>query len=220
MPATIMRIIGGPSRPDRAASAPGTPAEREPNMTEKFTMFGPGRTWHRARSSLNASGASQRRSSTITRRDHASTPPKPQNAILAKARKSCGTVGDETRGDVKAGSDVASCGDTRGRWGSLARSRRHRRRSASAAQFSIAPVRHRDHLQPDDLEWPDTGYAPHHFIIDALPVFSTFSWSCLDCAFLRDPSMTKMVAIHEITKLAKNSVRNTMRLIADDVCFS
>src|SRR5882762_3786904 len=71
MPATIIRMTGGPSRPNRAASEPASPAAREPNMTEKFTMLGPGKTWHSASSSLNSSGLIQPRSWTITRRDQA-----------------------------------------------------------------------------------------------------------------------------------------------------
>src|SRR5262245_61421331 len=93
MPAMIISTIGGPISPSSAASAPGRPAQREPYMTEKFRMLPPGSTWHSASCSLNSSGVSQPRSWTMMRRDHASTPPKPHTAILAKARKSSAAVG-------------------------------------------------------------------------------------------------------------------------------
>ena len=38
--------------------------------------------------------------------------------------------------------------------------------------------------------------------------------------FLSVPSMTRMVAIQQTTKLAKYSVRNTSRLTGDDTYFS
>src|SRR5262249_31430886 len=88
MPATIISTIGGPINPSSAANAPGRPAQREPYMIEKLRMLPPGSTWHSASCSLNSSGVSQPRSCTMMRRDQASTPPKPQTAILAKARKS------------------------------------------------------------------------------------------------------------------------------------
>src|SRR5712691_8336911 len=153
-----MRMTGGPIIPNRAASAPSRPAEREPNMTEKFTMFGPGSTWHRAISSSNASGASQRLSSTITRRDQASTPPKPQSAILAKARESWKTVGNETREGVKADSHVASCATRGADRSTCSVPRPPSGRRACTAQLSIAPIQRRGEIQRDDPGRPNAKY--------------------------------------------------------------
>src|SRR3981081_3814063 len=108
MPARIIRMTGGPKRPNKAASEPGSPAAREPNMTEKFTMLGPGRTWHSASCSLNSSALIQPRSWTITRRDQASTPPKPQTAIFAKPRNSSRGVGTSRPGGNGGGGHGAA----------------------------------------------------------------------------------------------------------------
>src|SRR6266850_1490488 len=55
MPAVIMRITGGPSRPDRAASAPGTPAEREPGKGAEELRDGRGRNQRRRQGGLGRS---------------------------------------------------------------------------------------------------------------------------------------------------------------------
>jgi len=55
-------------------------------------MFGPGRNWHRPMVSAKSVGASQRRSSTMTRCAHGSTPPKERAPIERKPRKSSVSV--------------------------------------------------------------------------------------------------------------------------------
>ncbi len=52
------------------------------------------------------------------------------------------------------------------------------------------------------------------------PDFSMSNWSCRPCAFLSDPSITKITAIHHATKFAKNKARKTIRLAVDDTSFS
>src|ERR1700738_1920898 len=111
MPATIISAMGGPISPSTAASEPSTPAQRHPYITAKFKILPPGSTWHSASCSLNSSGVSQRRSWTMTRRDQASTPPKPQTAILAKARNSSdapGTCPGECDAALEAGDGSGS----------------------------------------------------------------------------------------------------------------
>ncbi len=48
--------MGGPTSPAKAANPPAMPRKREPNTTDRLTMFGPGRKWHSAKVSLNSSG--------------------------------------------------------------------------------------------------------------------------------------------------------------------
>src|SRR3954454_7441810 len=94
-------VIGGASRPISATAAPAAPCSRPPKMTARLTTFAPGRNWLTAKASLNSSAVIQRFSSTIVRRAHGSTPPKPCSAIVKKARKSSemegGGGGDESR---------------------------------------------------------------------------------------------------------------------------
>src|SRR6266702_1604594 len=77
--------IGGPTSPAKAAMPPAMPRNREPNTTDRLTMFGPGRKWHSAKVSLNSSAVIQRCWSTMPRRAQTSTPPKPASDILANA---------------------------------------------------------------------------------------------------------------------------------------
>src|ERR1700733_14721506 len=84
---------GGPIRPAIATSAPVGPRKRDPKITEKLRMLPPGRMAHSAYASLNCSGVSHLRSSTIMRRDQASTPPKPDSEMVAKAMNSSASVG-------------------------------------------------------------------------------------------------------------------------------
>jgi hypothetical protein len=72
---------------------PAMPRKREPNTTDKLTMFGPGRKWHSAKVSLNSSAVIQRCWSTMPRRAQTSTPPKPASDILANATNSASRPG-------------------------------------------------------------------------------------------------------------------------------
>src|SRR6516225_9986565 len=108
----MISSIGGPSRPAMATSAPSTPRKREPKMTEKLRMLPPGSIEQSAEGWLNCSGVSQRRSSTITRCDHASTPPKPHSAMVAKATNSAKRLGGGGCGDdAVEGAAEARVGD-------------------------------------------------------------------------------------------------------------
>src|SRR5215831_5368396 len=89
----MIRIIGGPSSPASAASAPSGPRMRAPKITAKLTMLPPGRKAHSAKASLNCSAVNQRRRSTMIRRAQASTPPKPDSEIAAKAKNSWAMLG-------------------------------------------------------------------------------------------------------------------------------
>ena len=73
-------------------------------------MLPPGRKAHSAKASLNCSAVNQRRRSTMIRRAQASTPPKPDNEIAAKAKNSSAIVG---RGAAAVG--VFGAGASRGR---------------------------------------------------------------------------------------------------------
>src|SRR6516164_2335092 len=81
-------IRGGPIKPARATAAPDAPAKREPNTTEKFTTFGPGKNCDSANASLNSSAVIQCFCSTIMRRAHGKAPPKPEMDTTTKARNS------------------------------------------------------------------------------------------------------------------------------------
>src|SRR5205814_729565 len=85
--------IGGPISPAKAAIPPASPRNREPNTTDKLTMFGPGRKWHSAKVSLNSSTVIQRCWSTMPRRAQTRTPPKPASDILANATNSSNRLG-------------------------------------------------------------------------------------------------------------------------------
>jgi len=93
--------IGGPISPAKAAIPPASPRNREPNTTDRLTIFGPGRKWHSAKVSLNSSAVIQRCWSTMPRRAQTRTPPKPASDILANATNSSsrpGGVGGWDRG--------------------------------------------------------------------------------------------------------------------------
>src|SRR5215212_3716204 len=105
--------IGGPTSPVKAAMPPAMPRKREPNTTDRLTMFGPGRKWHSAKVSLNSSAVIQRCWSTMPRRAQTSTPPKPASDILANARNSSsspGGIGGTMVGSSGAG--TAAGGDS------------------------------------------------------------------------------------------------------------
>src|SRR3954454_19457851 len=101
---------GGPTSPAKAATPPATPRKREPNTTDKLTMFGPGRKWHSAKVSLNSSAVIQRCWSTIPRRAQTKTPPKPASDILAKAANSSSRPGGGGGGD----SEISGAGTAAG----------------------------------------------------------------------------------------------------------
>src|SRR5450755_1079058 len=107
--------IGGPTSPAKAAIPPATPRKREPNTTDKLTMFGPGRKWHSAKVSLNSSAVIQRCWSTMPRRAQTSTPPKPANDILANATNSAIRPGgvDEANSGI-SGAGTAAGGESGG----------------------------------------------------------------------------------------------------------
>src|SRR3954453_1773216 len=90
---TVAITIGGPTSPANAAKPPATPRNRDPNTTDRLTMFGPGRKWHSAKVSLNSSAVIQRCWSTMPRRAQTSTPPKPAKDILANATNSSSRPG-------------------------------------------------------------------------------------------------------------------------------
>src|SRR5262249_19770443 len=89
----VTMIRGGPISPASATAAPGAPPKREPNTTEKFTTFGPGRNCESAKASLNSSDVIQRRCSTIISRAQRSAPPNPEMETITKARKSSESFG-------------------------------------------------------------------------------------------------------------------------------
>ena len=107
--------IGGPTSPAKAASPPAMPRKREPNTTDRLTMFGPGKKWHSAKVSLNSSAVIQRCCSTIDRRAQTRTPPKPASDILAKARNSSSRPGwSGGEGTEASGAGAAAGGDSGG----------------------------------------------------------------------------------------------------------
>ena len=131
-PGSIAITIGGPTSPAKAAMPPAMPRKREPNTTDRLTMFGPGRKWHSAKVSLNSSAVIQRCWSTMPRRAQTSTPPKPASDILANARNS----------SSRPGWIGGSGWNIRRRDGGRRRIRRHgrdleRRRSARPTQFGV-----------------------------------------------------------------------------------
>src|SRR3954469_17544723 len=106
--------MGGPTSPANAAMPPAIPRKREPNTTDKLTMFGPGRKWHSANVSLNSSAVIQRCWSTMPRRAQTSTPPKPASDILANATNSSnrlGWVGGVAMGSSGAGTAAGANSD-------------------------------------------------------------------------------------------------------------
>src|SRR5579864_7994779 len=102
-----MISAGGPTRPEKAATAPGNPRRREPNTKVRLTILGPGRKWQSAKVSLNSSAVIHLCWSTMPRRAQTSTPPKPASDILAKAIKSVRRPGGavEIFGAVTAADD-------------------------------------------------------------------------------------------------------------------
>src|SRR6476660_7244145 len=102
----VTTIKGGTIRPARATAAPGAPPKREPNTTEKFTTFGPGRNCESAKASLNSSAVIQCFCSTILRRAHGSAPPNPEMETTTKAENSSGRDG---RTDAAGGSGWDIC---------------------------------------------------------------------------------------------------------------
>src|SRR5437899_7516998 len=75
---------GSAIRPRNATIEPMMPNQRLPSTIEALPMFGPGRNWQRPMVSAKSAGVSQRRSSTIVRCAHGSTPP---NERAPMARK-------------------------------------------------------------------------------------------------------------------------------------
>src|SRR5713101_10072740 len=106
--------MGGPTSPAKAAMPPASPRKREPNTTDKLTMFGPGRKWHSAKVSLNSSDVIQRCCSTMPRRAQTSTPPKPASDILANATNSSSRLGGVGVGDVGISGAGTAAGDESG----------------------------------------------------------------------------------------------------------
>src|SRR6478609_130286 len=97
-------MSGGPMSPASATAAPDAPPKREPNTTEKFTTFGPGRNCESAKASLNSSAVIQPFCSTILRRAHGKAPPKPEIETIAKARNS-----SDKAGRFAADKEVSGC---------------------------------------------------------------------------------------------------------------
>src|SRR4051812_43935078 len=92
----MTQMNGSAIRPRNATSDPFTPNQRLPSTIEALPMFGPGRNWHRPMVSAKSACVSQRRSSTIVRWAHGSTPPKERAPMARKPVKSslrfCGGV--------------------------------------------------------------------------------------------------------------------------------
>src|SRR5579859_2550400 len=106
--------MGGPSSPAKAAMAPATPPNRDPNTTDKLTTFGPGRKWQSAKVSLNSSAVIHLCSSTMPRRAKASTPPKPASDIFANAKNSANTPGGaDLAGLGSSGAGTSAGGDSK-----------------------------------------------------------------------------------------------------------
>src|SRR5512143_1926488 len=105
---TVTMMSGGPISPASATAAPGAPPKRDPNTTEKFTTFGPGRNCDSANASLNSSAVIHRRCSTIIRRAQGSAPPNPEIDTTTKARNNANSEGRATDDDCgTAGVDIA-----------------------------------------------------------------------------------------------------------------
>src|SRR4051812_2181480 len=73
-------------------------------MTARLTTFAPGRNCDTANASLNSCAVIHRLSSTMVRRAHGSTPPKPCSAMEKKARNSSEREGGGV--SVEAGESV------------------------------------------------------------------------------------------------------------------
>src|SRR5580693_1704708 len=99
---------GGPTSPEKAAMLPGSPRRRDPNTKVRLTMLGPGRKWQSAKVSLNSSAVIHLCWSTMPRRAHTRTPPKPASDIFAKAIKSVSKSGGD---DAKGDGAVAAAGE-------------------------------------------------------------------------------------------------------------
>jgi hypothetical protein len=80
--------------PSRAARAPRQPKYLSPNISDRFTTFGPGKTWPIDSSSLNSAMLSQRWRSTSSRWATGSTPPKP----ISDRREKTQTISPSERG--------------------------------------------------------------------------------------------------------------------------
>src|SRR3984885_5388708 len=103
---------GGPTGPPKPSILPGSPRRRDPNTKVKLTMLGPGRKWHSAKVSLNSSAVIHLCWSTMPRRAHTRTPPKPASDILANATNSAAKVGgDDVR---RSGAGTAAGGESGG----------------------------------------------------------------------------------------------------------
>src|ERR1700742_4789415 len=115
-----MMIVGGPSRPVKAARPPAMPRNREPNTIVRLTILGPGKKWHSAKVSLNSSAVIQRCCSTMARRANTSTPPNPASDILAKAINSAirlgGGVAKLSGAATAAGEESGGMGHGVERW--------------------------------------------------------------------------------------------------------
>src|ERR1700744_5511046 len=106
-----MITTGGPTSPQNAATPPAMPRKRDPNTMVKLTIFGPGRKWHSAKVWLNSSAVIHLCWSTMPRRAHTSTPPKPASDILANAKNSAVRLGG---GDVVISAAMTAAGGESG----------------------------------------------------------------------------------------------------------
>src|SRR5882672_3658104 len=79
---------GSAIRPRNATIAPLTPNQRLPSTIDALPMFGPGRNWQRPIVSAKSACVSQRRSSTIVRCAHGSTPPNERAPMARKPMNS------------------------------------------------------------------------------------------------------------------------------------
>src|SRR5262249_55984266 len=96
----VTMASGGPISPASATAAPGAPPKREPNTTEKFTTFGPGRNCDKAKASLNSSAVIQPFCSTILRRAHGKVPPKPEIETITKETNNSDRGGRVAAGEL------------------------------------------------------------------------------------------------------------------------
>src|SRR5579872_3553151 len=73
----MTQATGAAIKPMKATTEPTAPWNRAPSAMVMFMILPPGRNWQRPRVSVNSAAVSQRFCSTIMRRAHGSTPPKP-----------------------------------------------------------------------------------------------------------------------------------------------
>src|SRR5439155_139181 len=121
---------GSAKRPKNATIAPRMPNQRLPSTIDALPMFGPGRIWHNAHTSVKSAGVSQCRFSTMIECAAGNTPPNERAPIERNPRKSSQSVPKLARSTATVNFNVFS--------GTRASGRRSAR--AASVTTSVAPM--------------------------------------------------------------------------------